>query len=242
MHGDHIPITVTDRLASIVAGLLNVVGKHSRSGLLWVIGGLVGQRIMKARNRIVDLIARLEAGKLRQCSAGKEPATPRRAMDAAARQRLVELGEIWGKIPRKWGWLVGLVGWEAAGYASQLSHWLQDPQVQKHLAATPRMARALRPICRMLGIDRALLGLPPVERKRRQAAAGASVMGRPSGTHRATATTSGDGKDREPSRAEIKRIMATRRWPSIEMQANPARYKWYPQEPDDPGKTEENSG
>jgi hypothetical protein len=247
MYGDPIPVTLTDRLACIVAGLLNVVGKHARGGLLWVIGGLVGSRIMKARNRVLTLIHHLEAGTLRQHLGRKEPATkpPPKPMNEETCKRLAEAAKIWGKIPRKWGWLVGLVGWEAAGYAGQLSHWLQDPEMQKHLAATPRMAKALRPICKMLGIDPTLLGEPPAEPKKLAEAAGAST-GRP----RRGGKVMGSAPlahptgcaDAEPSRAEIKRIIATRRAPSIEMQANPRRYPWYPTEEVGTGETEKNSG
>jgi hypothetical protein len=135
------------------------------------------------------------------------------------------------------------VGYEAAGFASQLSHLLQDEEMKRHLAATPRLGRALWPMCRMLGMDRALLGLPPAERKRRTEAAcggtgrprrGGKVMGCASLVHPTSET-------KEPSRAAIVKAINTRRWPSIEMQARPERYRWYPMEPAGPGDTDKNS-
>jgi hypothetical protein len=37
-----------------------------------------------------------------------------------------------------------------------------------------------------------------------------------------------DASWKEPSRAAIMKAINTRRWPSIEMQARPDRYKWTP--------------
>jgi hypothetical protein len=240
MYGTALPVTPSDRLAAIVAGLLNVVGKHSRFGLLWVIGGLVGRRIMKARNQALELIARIEKGTLRRPPVRREAAAPRKPMDEAARQRLAEQAEKWRKVPRKRGWLVALVGYEAAGFASQLAHLLQDEEMKRHLAATPRLGRALWPLCRMLGMDPALLGFSPMKRKRRRAATedGAADNGGDPPRRRRRQCAEG----REPTRAVIMREINTRRWPSIEMQARPERYRWYPMEASEPGKGEKDSG
>jgi hypothetical protein len=61
------------------------------------------------------------------------------------------------KLPRKFGWLLKLVP-EAVQYRGQLEHLLRDPEMAALLEAAPvPMARALRPLCRMLGVD-----LPPI--------------------------------------------------------------------------------
>jgi hypothetical protein len=236
MYGTALPVTPSERLAAIVAGLLNAVGKHStRPGLLWMIGGLIGGKIMRARNLALKLIEQIEKGTLRRSPERKEPGTPRKPLDEAARRCLREAAEKWKKVPRKQGWLLALVPYEAAGFASQLTHLLQDPDMKRHLAATPRLGRALWPLCRMLGMDRALLSLPPIERKPRRATA-----------EDGDAATGGDRPRRrrpgEPSRAEIMRVINTRRWPSIEQQARPGRYRWYPQEIAEAEDTEKNSG
>jgi hypothetical protein len=154
-------------------------------------------------------------------------------MDEATRQRLAEQAEKWRKVPRKRGWLVALVGYEAAGFASQLAHLLQDEEMKRHLAATPRLGRALWPVCRMLGMDPALLGFSPVERKKRPVAAEAAEAGSADDPPRRRRRRCAEG--REPTRAEIMRKINTRRWPSIEMQARPERYRWYPMEGAGPG-------
>ena len=45
-----------------------------------------------------------------------------------------------------------VLGYEAAGYGSQLQHALDAPEMQALLAAMPHAARVLRPVCRMLGV------------------------------------------------------------------------------------------
>ena len=56
------------------------------------------------------------------------------------------------RLPQGKGWLVRELGWEAAGYGSQLAHLLTDPAMQVALDAVPAVGRILRPICRMLGV------------------------------------------------------------------------------------------
>jgi hypothetical protein len=241
MYGDALPVTLSERLTAIVGGLLISVGNRARlDGVLRAIVMLVAGRIMRARNEVLSLIARIEAGTLREAPVRRVPATPR-TMDEAARQRLTEAAAKWAKVPRRFGWLIRLVGYEAAGYASQLSHWLQDEEMKRHLAATPRLGRALRPLCRMLGMDLALLGLSSVQRKTRAKTAcagtgrprrGGKAMGSAALAHPTSVTDGAAWK--EPSRAAIMKAINTRRWPSIEMQARPERHRWYPMEPAGP--------
>ena len=56
------------------------------------------------------------------------------------------------RLPTGKGWLVRELGWEAAGYGSQLQHLLDDPAMRAALASVPAVGRILRPICRMLGV------------------------------------------------------------------------------------------
>ena len=70
-------------------------------------------------------------------------------------------------------WLVIKLGWEAAAYASQLQHVLQDPDTQSALtdaiAHSPGIARNLRPLCRLLGVPLPpCLQLPPRPRPQRK--------------------------------------------------------------------------
>ena len=63
--------------------------------------------------------------------------------------------------PRDWpgqfAWLVRMVGWQSAGYGSQLRHFLARPEVVEMLAACPQARRILTPLCRMLAVETAVL-------------------------------------------------------------------------------------
>jgi hypothetical protein len=71
------------------------------------------------------------------------------------------------KLPQTFGWLLKLVP-EAVQYRGQLEHLLRDPEMAALLAAAPvPMARALRPLCRMLGLAPPdILAPPPRARPR----------------------------------------------------------------------------
>ena len=56
------------------------------------------------------------------------------------------------RLPGGHGWLVRVLGWEAAGYMSQLDALLAEPAMQMLLAERANAARILRPVCRILGL------------------------------------------------------------------------------------------
>jgi hypothetical protein len=94
----------------------------------------------------------------------------------------------------------------------------------------------------MLGMDRAELGLPAIARKRR--AKRPAAEGGQSGTAAAPLRKRQrrGGEERDPPWAVIQREINTRRWPSIEMQARPNRYKWTPQDTGGTRDTDKSSG
>ena len=55
-------------------------------------------------------------------------------------------------LPAGKAWLVKALGWEAAGYGSQLQALMQEPEMVALLAAVPGVVRVLRPLGRMLGV------------------------------------------------------------------------------------------
>jgi hypothetical protein len=57
--------------------------------------------------------------------------------------------------------LLPLVPMHAAGFASQLRAVLEDPEMKALLAAVPQARRVLAPVCRMLALEPALLGVVP---------------------------------------------------------------------------------
>ena len=59
--------------------------------------------------------------------------------------------------PGRFGWLVRAASWQAAGYGSQLRTVLVQPEMVELLRACPQAGRILRPVCRALGIETAVL-------------------------------------------------------------------------------------
>ncbi len=60
-------------------------------------------------------------------------------------------------LPRGFGWLVRIALYRAAGYGSQLRVILAQPEMVALLMAAPQAGRILRPLCRMLAVEAALL-------------------------------------------------------------------------------------
>ena len=106
----------------------------------------------RAATRFERLIALLAAGKL------PKPRAPR----ASARRggpRSVNA------LPTAKGWLIRILGWEAAGYASQLTHLLAEPGAAELLALLPTASRILNPVKRCLGAAEYVLHQRPARPK-----------------------------------------------------------------------------
>ena len=67
--------------------------------------------------------------------------------------RVVKARVVKVRLPSGRGWLVRALGYEAAGYGSQLAALLAEPELQALLLAAPAAGRILRPLCRMLGVE-----------------------------------------------------------------------------------------
>ena len=141
-----------ERFAGIVAAVCKVVAswhRHRDPVLLTLIWRYLGG----VANRFASLAARIRAGTLRP----SRPRTTPRQPSSRPRQRL----------PSGFAWLCGLAPRDptllgVAGYGSQLAHMIRtDPEMQALLAATPRMARLLRPLLRALGVEDCPGVLPP---------------------------------------------------------------------------------
>ena len=137
-------------LAALVAARFRVPGLAPFTNLLW-------RRITRVRLRVQRLMALLAAGCL--------PRPRKSGRGGGVRRAGVVV------LPRGQGWLVGVLGWEAAGYGSQLATLLADPAVVALLAQVPAAARLLRPITRMLTV---VPSRPP--RPARAAAGGRSAV------------------------------------------------------------------
>lgn len=138
---------LAERLDLILNGLLIVVAAHFRVLAHFTLPAWT--RISRARQRLARLLARLANGTYPR---------PRLARpEAPSRKR----GPPAPYVPRGKLWLIARIGYQAAGRGAQIQHLLDDPQTRAVLDAAPAhavaaIARALRPICRTLGVT-----LPP---------------------------------------------------------------------------------
>ncbi len=64
-----------------------------------------------------------------------------------------------GRLPLRFGWLMGVMPYEAAGYAGQLRTVLAEPEMAALLRDVAQARRILGPLCRMLGVE--IPGVPP---------------------------------------------------------------------------------
>jgi hypothetical protein len=164
-----LPSTPADRFALIVEGLCRVVAARHARGLAGPMIILIWTRLRRAGTRFASLLARFEAGTLPAFARPRRRAACRASACSAdpgedGRGAEMERGSppqggsatrsrgAGPRLPRGVAWLLRLAP-ETAGYASQLQYFLADPEVAALLAAAPRMARALRPLCRMLGVE-----------------------------------------------------------------------------------------
>ena len=118
------------------------------------------ERVNRCRNRLLALMERARTGRLRVLGRGAVAVV----RPAASARGIAASGIV---LPRRFGWLVQLVGYQAAGHASQLSHLLGDPEMVALVADVPRARRILAPLCWMLGVECAGLRREPRVRARK---------------------------------------------------------------------------
>jgi hypothetical protein len=150
MNFDFIP-SCAKRVAVIADGVCRAVGHSFGRGLMQaVMTVLVFQRIKRAQGLLLALLERVRAsGRVRRVL----DAAPRAvAVRPDLRDRVVPETM---RLPRRFAWLCVLVPGEAACYAGQLQAVLAEPGMAELLAHCPQAVRILRPLCWMLGIERA---------------------------------------------------------------------------------------
>ncbi len=144
-------LSLTERFSLSIDGLLRAVAAAIVGGRMnGAVILLVWTRIKRTETRVLALVAAIRAGRVRGGWVVEA-----RATCASAAPRAVPPAFL--KVPRSFAWLIVLVPYHAAGYASQLRHLLAEPDMVALLAATPRLGKILRPLCRMLGIEAELL-------------------------------------------------------------------------------------
>ena len=135
----------------MVAAVRAQVGNWGLAGLLDVaLAMLTYRRVGQIGQQIERLLVRFRAGTLwrrpeRVAGAGRV------GVDRAKRSVPALV------MPRRFGWLVRAAAWRAAVYGGQLQAVLEQPEMVELLKAAPQAGRILRPLCRMLLVDTALL-------------------------------------------------------------------------------------
>ena len=142
-------LTASDRFSLVLGGLCRAVAARIAGGALApAMIVLIWSRLKRVERQVLRLLTRFRAGRLRVV-----PDTPVvRSASGGARR-----GGVASALPRGFAWLIPLVPQWAAGYASQLRVVLAEPEMVALIAAAPQARRALRPLCRMLGIEASVL-------------------------------------------------------------------------------------
>jgi hypothetical protein len=133
------PSDLSDRFAAILEGLYQATARTVRDPLSGLVILLICARLRRITRRFASLAARYAAGTLRPLrtpatephAPGLHPPPPR------------------DKLPRGYAWLIRLVP-GAANFGTQLQYLLSQPEMAAMIAAVPRMATLIRPLCRAL--------------------------------------------------------------------------------------------
>ena len=143
------------RFRLIMSALLAVIGRRlGRDPRFATIIWPLWNRCNRTANRFQRLMAHLAAGTL------PKPRTPREPREPGAPTRSGGPHRPADRLPRGNGWLVRVLGYEAAGLASQLSALLSEPGVAELLALAPTAGRSLNPVKRLLGVGEYVIRQP----------------------------------------------------------------------------------
>ncbi len=138
------PSDLSERFAAILESLYQATARTVRDPISGLLILLICGRLRRITARFAALAARYAAGTLRplrtQCT---EPRTP--ALDPPPPRNPPPRDPL----PRGYAWLIRLVP-GAANFGSQLTYLLSQPEMAAMIAAVPRMATLIRPLCRAL--------------------------------------------------------------------------------------------
>jgi hypothetical protein len=163
------------RFSEFIVSLLSAIGSHNNVVPVWLYM-YMHTRVRRIEARVGKLLDKLRAGTYR----APKPRTPNPDAptgDAPAKQPAKRDPRAWvfpniastvpadARMPRGFGWMNMLLrhparvnmysGPHSAGYLTDLLH--QDQEIRDYAKSCPALARALRPLCHMLGIRQALL-------------------------------------------------------------------------------------
>jgi hypothetical protein len=150
-----VTLTVAERIAMILEGLGRAVAaritpRRPGGAMVASLILLVWTRIRRVDGQIQWLLALFLAGRLRV------------VVGVQAGRGGAGVPGVMRRVPSRFGWLLGLVPYEAAGFASQLRAVLAEPEMVALLEASPQARGVLGPLCRMLGVERSVLRVPAV--------------------------------------------------------------------------------
>ena len=138
-------------LFAVLRAMRGCVGGWGGRGFLApVLTLLLFRRLGEVCGDMERLCQRFQAGRLWRVL-GRAGVAGRVASDGRER---VGPGRVW---PWRFGWLVRAAAHHAAVYGGQLQAVLSEPEMVALLLASPQARRILRPVCRMLAVDAALL-------------------------------------------------------------------------------------
>jgi hypothetical protein len=143
------------RLGLIVALLISIIGRRClREPRLAGLAIPLCTRVSRLGRRFQRLLARLAAGRLPpQRRPGPTSIVPAKAgTQSDPDSRPIPPVAPRPVLPTAHGWLVRVLGYEAAACASQLEHLLAEPGAAELLARVPGAQRFLNPLRRLLGI------------------------------------------------------------------------------------------
>ena len=156
------PSPFTD-LPLVIRALRGCIGGWGVRGVLSAaLVLLLYRRVGEICTRLERLIARFQAGIVWR-RPGRAPrerdggAQDGGAQDGGAGSGVAGSARLW---PLGFAWLVRAAGYQAAGFGSQLHAVLTQPDMVALLEAVPQAGRVLRPLCRMLGVEAAVLRAP----------------------------------------------------------------------------------
>ena len=150
------PFSAADRFVSMIDALCTVIVTGLAAGMSGpqVIG--IWDRLTRILTRFAAILARPIRPLPTRTIAPRQPAERQPIQARPFKSR---------RLPTGFGWLIRRIP-AASPFAEELQRLIGDPQMAVLLQANPGMARLLRPLCRMLGVQQ-----PPEQRARRPAAA-----------------------------------------------------------------------
>lgn len=146
-------LSAAERFVSMIDALCTVI-------VTGLAADMSGPQVIGIWDRLTRILTRFAAILARPV---KPRATTPRTIPAhpAARQPAQARPFKSRRLPTGYGWLIRRLP-AASPFAQELRHLIGDPQMAALLQANPGMARLLRPLCRMLGVQQ-----PPEQRGQR---------------------------------------------------------------------------